>query len=202
MRTARSRLVQTRFMESAKSPLWDHIAAGHGTEVDAFGVPVAAFGQSAPPEFFEVLGRILAVNGKIEYLGDRLDSLPHTETKGTRKVEQFLVRCNAERADRNAIVHSHWVFGAHATDPDVFLAIRYKTRKQTSGQVATVSIVDVPGSDREQDFTLYTLDDLQRVLRRSTATMRIGEQAYAQAMLRWATLRTAEDLSPGGGRAE
>jgi len=146
-------------------------------------------------EFFEVLGRILAVNGKIEYLHDRLDHLPSSETSGTRKVEQFLGRVTAEKGERNAIVHSHWTFGAHTSRSDVITAIRYKVRKQVSGEVATVSIVDVPGSEREQDFTLYTLDDLRRVLRRSVTTMQIGEQAYAYAMLKRAAARPATDLS-------
>lgn len=157
------------------------------TEVDVYGVPTAAFGEPVPSGFFEVLGRILAVHGKIEYLQDRLTHLPSAETTGSRKIEQFLARCGAGRADRNAIVHSNWVFGAHTTDPDVILAIRYKSRKQTSGGVATVSIVDVPESDREQDVAQYTLDDLKRLLRSNVVTMRIGEQAYTEIMLKWAS---------------
>jgi len=47
-------------------PLWERIGTAPDAEVDAHGVPLGAFGQPAPSEFFEVLGRILAVNGKIE----------------------------------------------------------------------------------------------------------------------------------------
>ena len=159
---------------------------GPGTEVDAHGVPLGAFGEPAPSEFFEVLGRILAVNGKIEYLRDRLSHLPSLETNGARKVEQFLARVWAEKSDRNVIVHSHWTFGAHTSRSEVITAVRYKTRKQTSGEVATLSMADVSGSEREQDFSLYTLDNLREVLRRSVTTMRIGEPAYAQAVLKWA----------------
>jgi len=61
-------------------------------DVDKYGVPISAFGDSTAPEFFEILGRLLAVNGKIEYLKDRLDDLPSSETTGVRKVEQFLER--------------------------------------------------------------------------------------------------------------
>ena len=59
-------LVQTQFMASAMDPLWERIGTAPDAEVDAHGVPLGAFGQPAPSEFFEVLGRILAVNGKIE----------------------------------------------------------------------------------------------------------------------------------------
>lgn len=166
---------------------------GPETEVDAYGVPLGSFGEPAPLEFFEVLGRILAVNGKIEYLHDRLRHMPSSETSGTRKVEQFLTRVSAEKSERNAIVHSHWTFGAHTSRSDVITAIRYKIRKKASGEVATVAIVDVPGSGREQDFTLYTLSELRRVLWRSVTTMQIGEQAYAHAMLKWAAARPAAD---------
>ncbi|WP_336626703.1 MULTISPECIES: hypothetical protein [unclassified Microbacterium] len=182
-------------MASTKRPSWEPGGRAPETEVDAYGVPLDSFGEPAPFEFFEVLGRILAVNGKIEYLHDRLGHLPSSETSGTRKVEQFLGRVTAEKGERNAIVHSHWTFGAHTSRSDVVTAIRYKVRKQVSGEVATVSIVDVPGSEREHDFTLYTLDDLRRVLRRSVTTMQIGEQAYAYAMLKRAAARPATDLS-------
>lgn len=165
----------------------------HETEVDAYGVPLAAFGAPTPSEFFEVLGRVLAIRGRIEYLQDRITHLPSIETRGSRKVEQFLARCNAERAHRNTIVHSHWVFGAHTGDPEVILAIRYKSRKQTSGDVATVSLVDVPESDREQDVGQYTLDDLKGLLRRNVVTMRIGEQAYTEVMLKWAAQQSDVD---------
>lgn len=52
------------------------------SEVDGYGVPVSAFGVSMPPEFFEIVGRLIAVNGKIEYLKDRLDNMPTSETSG------------------------------------------------------------------------------------------------------------------------
>lgn len=182
-------------MASVEGPMWGRLGMNPGTEVDGHGVPLGAFGEPAPSEFFEVLGRILAVNGKIEYLHDRLSHLPASETNGTRKVEQFLARVSAEKSDRNAIVHSHWTFGAHMSRPEVVTAIRYKTRKQTSGEVATLSMVDVPGSEHEQDFALYTLDDLRGVLRRSVTTMQIGEQAYAQAMIKWAVTQPDTDTS-------
>lgn len=178
---------QTQAMADSERRTWHHPAMSYETEVDAYGLPTTAFGDPVSPEFFEVLGRILAVHGKIEYLQDRLNHLPDTETTGSRKVEQFLARCRAERADRNAIVHSHWMLGAHTTNPEIILALRYKSRKQTSGGLATVSIPDMPESDREQDFGQYTLDDLKRVLRSNVVTMRIGEQAYTEIMLKWAT---------------
>jgi len=124
-----------------------------------------------------------------------LSHLPTPETVRTRKVEQFLARVGAEKSDRNAIVHSHWTFGAHKSRSDVVTAIRYKTRKQASGEVATVSMLDIPGSEREQDITLYSLGDLRGVLRRSVTTMQIGEQAYAQTMLNWAVIQPDADSS-------
>ena len=180
-------------MADSERPMSHHPATSHETEIDAYGVPTAAFGDPVPSEFFEVLGRILAVHGKIEYLLDRLKHLPSAETTSSRKVEQFLARCAAGKADRNAIVHSHWMFGAHTTNPDVILAIRYKSRKQTSGVIATLSIIDVPESDREQDFGQYTLDDLKQLLRGNVVTMRIGEQAYTEIMLKWATQQIDTD---------
>jgi hypothetical protein len=164
--------------------------ASDGTEVDALGVPLDAFGSSAPIEFFEILGRIVAVNGQIEYLQDRLDHLPPSETTGVRKVDQFLERCAVGRADRNAVVHSRWVFGAHATNPEVILGLRYKTRKRTSGDIATVSVREIAGSEREQDTVQHTLDSLKKLLRKGLATMHIGELAYTEIMLKW----TAEQL--------
>lgn len=184
-------------MADSERPTLHHPATSHETEVDGYGVPTAAFGHPVPSGFFEVLGRILAVHGKIEYLQDRLTHLPSTETTGSRKIEQFLARCGAGRADRNTIVHSNWMFGAHTTDPDVILAIRYKNRKQTSGAAATVSIVDVTESDREQDVGQYTLNDLKRLLRSNVVTMRLGEQAYTEIMLKWASQQIDFD-SPSG----
>lgn len=106
------------------------------SDVDKYGVPLHIFGDATAPEFFEILGRLLAVNGKIEYLKDRLDDLPSSETSGVRKVEQFLEGYSSGRVDRNAIVHSYWVFGAHTNDPEVILGIRYKIRKLASGETA------------------------------------------------------------------
>jgi hypothetical protein len=167
-------------------------------DVDGYGVPLKAFGVGLSPAFFEILGRIVVVNGQIEYLKSRLAHLPSTETEGVRKVEQFLKRCDSGRMDRNAIVHSKWVFGAHRTDPTVILGVRYKIGKQASGEVATVSIRDIPGDEERQDLVQYRLKDLRSILKRDVATMHIGEVAYAEVMLTWA----AGQLSPlGNGHA-
>ena len=56
-------------------------------------------------------------------------------------------------------------------------------------------MLDIPGSEREQDITLYSLGDLRGVLRRSVTTMQIGEQAYAQTMLNWAVIQPDADSS-------
>lgn len=162
------------------------------TEVDSYEVPLQAFGQLVPPAFFEVLGRIITVHGKIEYLQDRLKYLPSSETNGVKKVEQFRKRCEEGRDARNAIIHSRWVFGAEMNDPGIFLGMRYKTRKPTSGTVAVVSIEDVPDSEREHDVVRYTLDSLRNLLRKNVVTMQVGEQAYSGIMLNWAM---QEDLS-------
>lgn len=154
-------------------------------DVDKYGVPLDAFGAAVPPAFFEILGRIIAVNGKIEYLKERLDHLPPSETRGVRKIEQFLKRETSERMDRNAIVHSRWVFGAHISNPNVIVGMRYKIAKLTSGLIATVSIHDDAGSEREQDIVQYEVADLRTILRRSLHTMRIGETAYRNVMLTW-----------------
>lgn len=163
-----------------------------GTDVDAHGVPIHAFGDGPPPEFFEILGRLLAVNGQIEYLQERLAHLPRSETTGVRKVEQFLARCVSGRDDRNAIVHSRWVFGAHTTDPEVIFGLRYKTRKRTVGPIATVFISDVPDSERAQETVQHTLGSLKKLLRRDITTMRIGELAYTKIMMKWSTKQLAE----------
>jgi hypothetical protein len=139
-----------------------------------------------PAGFFEVLGRILAVNGKIEYLKERLESFPSAETTGVRKVEQFRKRDSSGRIDRNAIVHSSWVFGAHALDHEVILGVRYKVRKVASGATASVSIGDIPDCEREQDVVQYTMDGLRKLLKRDLTTMRVGEIAYSEVMLNWA----------------
>lgn len=162
-------------------------SVNNNTDVDSYGVPRQAFGRIVSPEFFEALGRIVAVHGQIEYLQDRLRHLPSSETSGARKFEQFRKRCESGRDARNAIIHSRWVFGADTKDPDLILGIRYKTRKPTSGTIATVSIEDVPDSEHEHDIVRYTLDSLRKLLRQNIVTMQIGEQAYSEIMLKWVT---------------
>jgi hypothetical protein len=155
-------------------------------EVDGYGVPVSAFGDGMQPEFFDIIGRMLAVSGKTEYLRDRLDNMPASETSGVRKVAQFLKRDDSGKVDRNAVVHSWWIAGAHG-DADVFVGIRYKKRKFADGVLASVSMQDVPGSDRDQEYVEYTLDAMRKLLKRCVTTMNIGELAYAEVMLKWAT---------------
>lgn len=168
----------------------------YSIEVDEFGVPVEAFGNRVPSEFFGLLGRIMAVNGKIEYLNDRLMHLPAEETADVRKVAQFLARVQAGRADRNAVVHSYWTLGTH-DDPETFVGVRYKTRKLTSGLVAEVALTDDPeDSCRPQDLVSHSLGSLRSLLRRDVATMQIGQLAYREIMLRWA----AEQPSADAGR--
>lgn len=166
--------------------------------VDKYGVPLDTFGHDVPPEFFEVLGRLLAVNGKIEYLKERLDHLPSSETSGVRKIEQFFRRYDSGRLDRNAIVHSNWVFGAHAQDSEVILGVRYKISKAASGEIATVSIRDAPDSERKQVFVQYKLDELRKLLKRDVTTMLIGEHGHTEINLSWAArqpLSAAKDSS-------
>lgn len=155
-------------------------------DVDQYHLPVDAFGAAAPPEFFEILGRILAVNGKIEYLKARLGHLPVVETEGVKKVEQFLNRYESGRLDRNGIVHSNWVFGANAEDPEMILGYRYKTPSPTSGDIARVTISDIPGSARDQVLVQQSLSGLRGHLKRALDTMLIGEIAYTEVSLRWA----------------
>lgn len=162
------------------------------SEVDRFGVPLLAFGRDAPPQFFEILGRLLAINGKIEYLKERLGHLPPSELSGVRKVEQFFKRYDSGRLDRNAIVHSTWVFGAHTKDPEVIVGIRYKISKANSGQIAMVSIRDTPNSERKQVFVQYKLDELRELLKRDVATLLIGERAYATVNLKRAAQQPPE----------
>jgi hypothetical protein len=156
------------------------------TEVDKYGVPIDAFGREVPPEFFEIIGRLLVVNGKIEYIKERLDHLPISETSGVRKFHQFMKRYDAGRSDRNAVVHSFWVFGADTSDPGVILGVRYKVRKVASGEIATVSIRDVTDSEREQEFIQFTPDELRKLLKRDLDTMRIGMHALTEIGLNWA----------------
>lgn len=160
--------------------------SGDYIDVDEHRVPVDAFGDRAPSEFFAILGRIVAVNGQPEYLKDRLDHLPDTETAGMRKVEQFRARFASGRDERNAVVHSRWVFGAQTSDPEIILGIRYKVMKKPAGEVATVSIQDVPDSEREQIYVEHTLASLKQLLRRDVGTMQIGQQAYTEVMMIWA----------------
>ena len=163
---------------------------------DKYGLPLDAFGIEAPHEFFEITGRILAVHGQIEYLKERLNRIPAIETEGVRKFQQFLSRCKDGQNDRNTIVHSRWVFGANKKDPHQFFAVRYKTRSITSGSVATVAITDVPESEKEQDYTMYSLESLQKVLNQSIITMRIGSQAYTEVMFHWANQQMAQSTIP------
>jgi hypothetical protein len=164
---------------------WAH-SRGDYIEVDEHRVPIDAFGDRAPSEFFGVLGRIVAVNGQLEYFMDRLGHLPALETEGARKVEQFRARFMSGRDERNAVVHSRWVFGAQPSDPEVTLGVRYKVMKKPVGQVATVSIRDVPESEKDQIYVEHTLASLKRLLRRDLGTMQIGKQAYSEVMLAWA----------------
>jgi len=92
---------------------------------------------------------------------------------------------------RNAVVHSFWTVGTHE-DPDVILGIRYKVRNRASGGTATVSIGDVPGSERKQDTVQYRLDELRKLLKHDIATMRVGEIAYAEVNLTWASQHVLE----------
>lgn len=159
------------------------------SEVDNFGVPLVAFGDGMPPQFFEILGRLVAVNGKIEYLMGRLNQLPSSETRGLRKVEQFLKRYNLGRMDRNAIVHSFWTVGTHE-DPEVIMGFRYKVGKSASGELAMVSIGDVPDSEKVQVVVQYSLTKLRKLLRRDLLTMQVGELAFTAVSLDWATRQT------------
>jgi len=147
-------------------------------DVDEYGLPLSEFGD-VPPDFFEILGRLLAVNGKIEYLKDRLDHLPSAETDGVKKVEQFLKRYAAGRSERNAIVHSTWVFGAHKA-PEVIVGFRYKVGKSVLEGTPTVAIRGVPGSARRQDVVQYTLDELRELLKRDITTMLVGQLAHGE----------------------
>jgi len=155
-------------------------------DVDRFGLPLNQFGHYSPPEFFEIVGRIVATNGRIEYLKDRLAHLPSSETSGVKKVEQFLTRYKSGRLERNAIVHSSWVFGAGTDAPDLILGVRYRTRKDTVGDTATVSIADVPASEKKQDVVQYGLAGLRKLFKRDITTLQVGEIAYTQVMLAWA----------------
>jgi hypothetical protein len=167
--------------EPAASPHWAGL-----TDVDPYGLPLDIFGDRTPPEFFEVVGRIVAINAKIEYLRERLASLPPSETSGVKKVELFLKRDTSGRMDRNAIVHSFWVFGANTSDSDVILGIRYKKRKTASGNTATVSIRDVPNSESVQNVVQYKLNELRDFLKRDLTTMKVGQLAYTEVMMTWA----------------
>ncbi|WP_460800086.1 hypothetical protein [Microbacterium sp. GXF0217] len=157
-----------------------------GVNVDAYGVPLDLFGESVPEEFFAILGRLVATNGQIEYLYDRLNHLPEHERVGIRKVEQFFGRFVAGRDERNAVIHSRWVFGAHE-DPEVIVGIRYKINKKSSGLVAVLSIADVEDSEREHVLVEHTVESLRRLLRRDLITANIGAQALVETMLNGAS---------------
>ena len=172
---------------------WTHSRDDY-IEVDEHRVPVDAFGSRAPSAFFGILGRIVAINAQLEYLMDRLGQLPSLETDDIRKVEQFRERFLSGRDERNAIVHSRWIFGAQPSAPEVILGIRYKVTKKPAGMVATVSIRDVPGSEQEHICVEHTIDSLKRLLRRDVSTMQIGKRAYSEVMLTWA-MRQAQDRS-------
>ena len=106
----------------------------NNTDVDSYGVPQQAFGCVAPPEFFEALGRVIAVHGQIEYLQDRLKHLPPSETNGGRSFGAVF-----RGANRGALPETLCPFtlgfGADTKDKDVILGLRYN-RKVTSGTVA------------------------------------------------------------------
>lgn len=176
-------LWDNRLMDSSGE--WKHSSSEY-IDVDEHRVPVDAFGGRVPSEFFGILGRIVAVNGQLEYLMDRLGHLPALETDDVRKVEQFRARFMSGRDERNAVVHSRWVFGAQPSDPEAILGIRYKVMKKPAGEVATVSIRDVPDSERDQIYVEHTLDSLKVLLRRDVGTMQIGQQAYSKVMMTWA----------------
>lgn len=55
-------------------------------------------------------------------------------------------------------------------------------------------MIDVTGSECEQDSALHTLVDLREVLRRSVTTTQVGEQAYTQMMFKWAAVQP--DMGP------
>jgi hypothetical protein len=182
------------FTQNAAS--MDFAASANGTglrEVDEYGIPLALFGSPTPPEFFAVVGRIVAINGRIEYMRDRLQHLPPSEIVVMTKVQQFLHRYNSGRAERNAIVHSSWVFGADSDDPDVIWGVRYKVGKSTTEDAATVSIRDVPNSERTQETVGYTMVRLRKILKRDLITMQVGEIAYAVVMRNWAMRRKPDE---------
>ncbi|MDQ1076194.1 hypothetical protein [Microbacterium sp. SORGH_AS_0969] len=163
---------------------------------DGFGTPVDSFGTRPPEEFFSLLGRIVAVSGQIEYLKDRLAHLPSEETDSSKKVKRFYERARADQEERNGVVHSRWFFGADTSDPDLITGIRYKVRKSNAGQLATVSIVDVPDSERKQVVVQHTLESLEALHRRLVGTVRIGEVAYTSLMLSWGATQLAEADPP------
>lgn len=163
---------------------------------DGFGTPVDSFGTRPPEEFFSLLGRIVAMSGQIEYLKDRLTHLPSEETDSSKKVKRFHERARADQEERNGVVHSRWFFGADTSDPDQITGIRYKVRKSSTGQTATVSLMDVPDSDHEQVVVQHTLKTLEMLHRRLVGTVRIGEAAYASLMLRWGATQLADADPP------
>jgi hypothetical protein len=166
------------------------------SEVDRYGVPLGVFGGLTPPGFFDVVGRIVAINGTIEYLRDRIGHLPQSETEDVKKVNQFLKRDDNGRIERNAIVHSRWIFGADPTDPEVILGVRYKVRKLATGETAVVAIRDVADSEKVQEIVRYKLDVLRKVLKRDLVTLQVGELAYSDVMFRWAARQGPSLVKP------
>lgn len=183
-------------------------ADGHGAfgrirrtsslNTDGLGTPLDSFGTKPPEAFFSLLGRIVAMSGQIEYLKDRLAHLPSEETDSSKKVKRFYERARSDQEERNGVVHSRWFFGADKSDPDLITGIRYKIAKSNAGHIATVSIVDLPDSEREQVVVQHTLKSLELLHRRLVGTVRIGEVAYTSLMLRWGAtqLADADPFSP------
>lgn len=165
-------------------------------EVDSFGTPVGSFGTKPPEAFFSLVGRIVALSGQIEYLKDRLAHLPAKETESSKKVKRFYERARANQEERNGVVHSRWFFGADTSDPDLITGIRYKVAKSNAGHIATVSLVDVPDSEREQVVVQHTLKSLEALHRRLVGTAHVGEVAYASIMLRWGATQLTDADTP------
>lgn len=160
-------------------------------DVDEYGVPLHAFGDGIPPEFFEILGRLIAVNGKIEYLKERLDQVPPAETNGVRRVEQFMTRYESGRLDRNSIVHSFWTFDADSDDSEAIVGVRYKMKGPAAGEIASIALRDNPGSEHPQVIVQQTLSGLRALLKRDLRTMLFGELAFTEIGLKWAVRQLA-----------
>jgi hypothetical protein len=59
-------------------------------------------------------------------------------------------------------------------------------RKVASNAIATLSIRDVPGGEREQEYVRHTIANLRKLLKRDVDTMRIGMHALTEVGLIWA----------------